>query len=306
MYPSHSSPSASSSSWSEQEQRGVSSTDTTAIDIDVDLLALLTTCIHPRFHLPSYHTISQHPTLDLEHSPLNNDLPVINQPRSKAEKQKDKKKRRKERERLRVDQGSDPRLCSYHPTGMDMVEFKLFSNVRDISLNKPLEEYPVPINPRHIPLSPSTINRKRRIIQSSVYNPSNAPLEYTHQPSSSSITYRLESPIHSVPSHRQTSSFPSLAFISTSSYPIPTWIPNLHCLPSMSNESHPRLARRHSNEDESKSCERIKPSRRKQSRALEKQVMPRYWTPPQGMGGKSLGYGWGYPSNITMRKGLTY
>ncbi|EIW66405.1 hypothetical protein TREMEDRAFT_65694 [Tremella mesenterica DSM 1558] len=199
MYPSHSSPSASSSSWSEQEQRGVSSTDTTAIDIDVDLLALLTTCIHPRFHLPSYHTISQHPTLDLEHSPLNNDLPVINQPRSKAEKQKDKKKRRKERERLRVDQGSDSRLCSYHPTGMDMVEFKLFSNVRDISLDKPLEEYPVPINPRHIPLSPSTTNRKRKIIQSSVYNPSNAPLEYTytHQPSSSSITYRLESPIHS-------------------------------------------------------------------------------------------------------------
>ncbi|WVQ71936.1 hypothetical protein IAR50_001478 [Cryptococcus sp. DSM 104548] len=235
-------------------------------------------------------------------------------PMTKGEKQNAKKKRRKEREkamRMEIErQIAEAQAVQKGEIGKaevrqeELVDFRLFSTcpVKPVSLLPAPEVYPIPMNPRYLPLPDHRRARIRQLAVEAAVEPTNLGGRPDHSRWSKSNT----APRELIVSQPNSSALPGM-FIGTfsedtvqtpqpaakpqstpKSQPIAKAIPTIPLTGlTSSHTSHPHSA-------PLPLPSAIKKRTRRGRRATVSKPVSHFWAAPKGLGGKARGYAWGF------------
>ncbi|OXG77006.1 hypothetical protein C348_04688 [Cryptococcus neoformans Gb118] len=218
----------------------------------------------------------------------------VKRPMTKAEKQNAKKKRRKERERAaRMEAEAATKTAEegieteQNRTKDSVVEFRLFSScpIKPISLLPASEDYPIPLNPRHLPLPEVKLqNIRKAATEAAVKFPALGGPSCTHE----RWTRKNISPREVLLESSSGEDAPCM-FIGVSPRPL---APHADSAIISSNGKCIPVVPLKTSEIRTKPSLAMKRTRR--GRRHKTIAAPRFWAPPVGVGGKARGYAFGY------------
>ncbi|KAL0247187.1 hypothetical protein I308_104222 [Cryptococcus tetragattii IND107] len=226
----------------------------------------------------------------------------VKRPMTKAEKQNAKKKRRKERERAaRMEAEAAAKAAAdgvekeQNTANDSLIEFRLFSScpVKPISLLPPSEDYPLPLNPRRLPLPEAKIQNIQKAAAesavefSSLGGPSCIHERWTRKHMSPREVLR-ESPFEE--------ETPCM-FIGVLSRPPASLVGSVTTFSNGKSIPVVPLKTSETSIKQSLTTKRTRRGRRRKTTAA-----PRFWAPPAGMGGKARGYAFGYRDSMEGRR----
>ncbi|GFZ45978.1 hypothetical protein JCM24511_03711 [Saitozyma sp. JCM 24511] len=272
---------------------------------------------------------SHHDDVDLDgyndHDDHGSGLAESGRALTKAEKQNAKKKRRKERERaarleeetsLAKERAEELARSAREDERKRMVTtFRLFSScpIKEVSLLPPVEDYPVPPNPRHLPQAQDVAHRIRRIAHESAVDPSSfttASLASTSTLSVARVPPATAGPSRVLRAERSVppcfvADVPRLhpaEYPSTSQPTQPSRPPHLggglikHIPLDPVSATDPNM------QNQSQNQQRRRRRRRRLREHSYERPPPRFFAPPAGLGGKSRGYAWGWRDSFEGRR----
>lgn len=217
----------------------------------------------------------------------------VKRPMTKAEKQNAKKKRRKERERAaRMEaeaaaKAAEDGVEKEQTRAKDsVVEFRLFSScpIKPVSLLPASEDYPIPLNPRHLPLPEAKIqNIRKAASEAAVEFPSLGGPSCIHE----RWTRKNISPREVLRESPSGEDAPCM-FIGVVTRPSASHADSAN---TVSNGKSIPVVPLKTSETSTKKSLAMKRTRR--GRRRKTTAAPRFWAPPVGMGGKARGYAFG-------------